>query len=109
MLDPDHTLIQARFYRDSCLKYDGCFVKDLRVFCNNQTENIGDRASVPLMSLIDETTFSDEAPISPKKIYPWCDGFDLSRVAIVDNSVMAFRMQLNNGVPIVNFYGGAGV
>jgi CTD small phosphatase-like protein 2 len=29
---------------------------------------------------------------------------DLSQIAIVDNSVMAFRFQLDNGIPIVNFY-----
>ena len=63
MLDPTGELIQKRFYRDSCVRFDGGFVKDLRIFQK-----------------------------------------DLSQVAMVDNSVMAFRFQLENGIPIVNYY-----
>lgn len=31
-LDPDGSLIQARFFRDSCVQHQGLFVKDLRIF-----------------------------------------------------------------------------
>lgn len=34
-LDPTKKLIQARFYRDSCFKSEGIYVKDLRIFRKN--------------------------------------------------------------------------
>lgn len=32
LIDPDHKLISARFYRKSCFNYNGTCVKDLRIF-----------------------------------------------------------------------------
>ena len=31
-------------------------------------------------------------------------GRDLSQIAIVDNKVLSFRLQLNNGIPIIDFF-----
>lgn len=63
LLDPEHKLISARFYRNSCFNYNGAYVKDLRIFNK-----------------------------------------PLSDIAIVDNSMGAFRFQIDNGVPINDFY-----
>lgn len=40
MIDPDHTLISARYYRDSCFILDGTYVKDLRIFNKSLAEII---------------------------------------------------------------------
>ena len=63
LLDPEHQLIAARFYRSSCFNYDGAYVKDLRIFNK-----------------------------------------PLNEIVIVDNSMAAFRFQIDNGVPIIDFY-----
>ena len=65
-LDPDHTLIQARFYRQSCYRTTNpdLYVKDLRIFHQKS----------------------------------------LADIVLVDNSVYSFAFQLDNGVPIVNYY-----
>ena len=62
IIDPGHKLIQARFYRDSCIQQHGLYVKDLRIF---------------------------QKP--------------LSDIAIVDNRILSFGFQLENGIPIIDF------
>lgn len=39
-LDPERKLIQARFYRDSCIVCGGILVKDLRIFANRSIKDI---------------------------------------------------------------------
>ena len=40
-LDPDKTLIQHRFYRQSCVRApDGEYIKDLRIFKNVSLKNM---------------------------------------------------------------------
>ncbi|CAD8047513.1 unnamed protein product [Paramecium sonneborni] len=41
LIDPEGTIFQYRFYRDSCIEVeDGLFVKDLRIIGNRKLENI---------------------------------------------------------------------
>lgn len=63
-LDPRRELIEHRFYRDSCVVVDGCFIKDLRIFHERKLKDL----------------------------------------TLVDNSVLSFGLQLDNGVPIVSWY-----
>ena len=39
-LDPTKSIIQARFYRDSCIMSGGIYVKDLRIFSNRKVKDI---------------------------------------------------------------------
>lgn len=39
-LDPQHTLIHHRLYRDSCVMTGGVLVKDLRIFANRNLEDL---------------------------------------------------------------------
>jgi CTD small phosphatase-like protein 2 len=39
-LDPDHSLIHHRFYRDSCVVIQGVYIKDLRIFTNWDLKDI---------------------------------------------------------------------
>lgn len=39
LIDPDRTIFQYRFYRDSCIEVEeGLFVKDLRIIGNRKLE-----------------------------------------------------------------------
>jgi CTD small phosphatase-like protein 2 len=39
-LDPDHSLIHHRFYRQHCILVDSAYIKDLRIFSNRRLENV---------------------------------------------------------------------
>jgi CTD small phosphatase-like protein 2 len=39
-LDPDHNLIHARFYRESCIVSEGLYIKDLRIFANRRIKDV---------------------------------------------------------------------
>lgn len=59
-LDPTHSLIHHRLYRENCIPVKGMYVKDLRLFA----------------------------------------GRELKDLVIVDNTVISFINQLDNGIPI---------
>lgn len=59
-LDPTHTLIHHRLYRENCIPVKGMYVKDLRLLA----------------------------------------GRDLKDIVLVDNTVISFINQLDNGIPI---------
>ncbi len=64
ILDPSGTLFDYRIYRDSCIRMNNCFVKDLRILNR-----------------------------------------DLASVSIVDDSIVAFSSQLENGICVPPFNG----
>jgi CTD small phosphatase-like protein 2 len=39
-LDPTHTLIQHRLYRDSCVQVEGIYIKDLRVLADRKLSEL---------------------------------------------------------------------
>ena len=39
-LDPENELIQYRLYRESCLKIEGVYMKDLRIFNNRRIQDL---------------------------------------------------------------------
>jgi CTD small phosphatase-like protein 2 len=65
LIDPKNKFIKKRYFRDSCVKVNGKFVKDLRIFRDR----------------------------------------DLCKIILVDNSILSFKYQINNGVLIPPFYG----
>lgn len=49
VLDPTHTLISHRLYREHCIEVEGLFIKDLRVIAGRRLEN---------MTLVDNSAYS---------------------------------------------------
>ena len=49
VLDPSHTLISHRLYREHCVEVDGLFIKDLRVIAGRRLENL---------TLVDNSAYS---------------------------------------------------
>ena len=64
-IDPDKKIFKARLYRDSCIKVQDFFIKDLDIILDREKDNI----------------------------------------CIVDNSILSFAFDLQNGVPINSFMG----
>lgn len=65
VLDPTHTMISHRLYREHCVEVEGLYIKDLRVLGGRRLED----------------------------------------VTIVDNAAYSFGYQIENGVPIISWYG----
>lgn len=64
-LDPDGSLFKKRLFRDSCIKVDMFFIKDLDIILDREKKDM----------------------------------------VIVDNSILSFAFDLENGVPINSFMG----
>ena len=64
-IDPEKKFFKMRLYRDTCIKVDQFYIKDLDVILDREKKN----------------------------------------VVIVDNSILSFSFDLENGVPINSFYG----
>ena len=95
-LDPTHSIFKGRFYRDSCVPFEGHFLKDISI--------VGDARIAS--GAIEEKRKGSE--VADKELEDVIAGAvanaDLSRIVLVDNNPASFTLQPSNGVPIPSFY-----
>ena len=112
VLDPTHSIFYKRIYRSQCLKafipspashpmQDLLPNQDLNLSNKlTQTSHSSNRTNSNESSAIEDS----DAKVVYIKDLRVLEGVDLSRVVIVDNQLLSFALQPDNGIPISSYF-----